>query len=197
MEPVTLGVIGLALWALLRGGKKRVKNGPYVAPKPNLPSGPQTPVRKIPKTRPRTIDPTELWVGPTTCETMEGDDWILETAQPAIDAWVAAGFGNPAVDLNDLEDVRKGTDRVVREVIFPYAPTCVPDVPWLDVYVEKFPFPKAADFPSQPGNLLKAQEVWEQDRQKAITEHEARVPEFKALLDRLADRVFDTHSGGG
>lgn len=123
--------------------------GPYTGPGPRLPggnygggSGQKPPVNEPPE-----VAPNDLWISPECDVVVIGDTWFPEVAVPAIEVWAMDGV--PArTPLGSLTtDPALSPERVVREILGPYAPLCIDTWPWRDVLMEQNPEPQREDFP--------------------------------------------------
>lgn len=123
----------------------------YTGPGPNLPPGkrptgpgadrePSGPSQRQPD-----VEAWDLWISPDCTDVVQGENWLHDTAEPAIRAWLADGFGRPTMLYSPEESIF----RIVREIIGPYAPLCVESQWWPDVYYTDNPIPAGDDEESQ------------------------------------------------
>ena len=165
---------------------------PYKGPGPRLPGGKTYggggTGKKSLVDQPPDVAADDLWISPECDVVIVGDLWFPEVAVPAIEAWAADGV--PAMDpLGGLTwDPSLSPERVVRELLGPYAPLCVDTWPWKDVLMQEHPEPQQDDFPddAQGYEAYLAEYVswsaWIENRQK-----DARMdrPQFGDLIGDL------------
>ena len=178
----------------------------YTGPGPNRPPGkrkPEGPEPSGPKSkRPSSIAPADLWVSPTCDDLMLGPDWFAETAMPAIEAWVADGYGqSPGLMRQEGatpdEIVRGDSGAVVREVLGPYSPLCIDVFPWDDVYESTNPIPEweAPDggpaFNAWHDQREAAHAAWDAENGPALTEL------IVSVEKAVRDEWMRQYEGGG
>lgn len=143
------------------------KGDDYKGPGPNLPDGKKKPDGKKPSgpsiQRPEQLAPGDLWIAPDCSDVVMGEDWLQETAIPAIESWRADGV--PMRDpLGGMSvDPSLSPERVVREIIGPYAPLCADVWPWRDIMETENTAPLPEDFPDTDMGYLEylgAHEEW-------------------------------------
>ncbi len=118
---------------------------PWTGPDPGKPGGPKKP--KKPSggdKRPTHVNPDDLWISPTCDDLIIGEQWMEETAGPAIREWLDMGYGAPidAFDGDIKAAVQYSAAAVTRGIVGPYAPLCVDAYPWADVYEKNYPKPQ-------------------------------------------------------
>ena len=152
---VTIALFAATAKADDRNGKKNgngngKKNGKYDDPDPNRPNGNGKKEATEPSyERPADLQADQLWISPECDDAVEGEDWMEAKGLPAIRAWVVDGFGMPGsfrTGDSPEEYARLGQERVVREILGPYAPLCIDTWPWLDVYILQSPPPDPVDY---------------------------------------------------
>lgn len=193
-----LGVLGVSFAASAAGprnGKAR-EDYKYKGPGPNMPGNmPQPgPGGKIKPTapsakRPTDLAPWDLWVAPDCSDVMVGANWRDETAGPAIDAWLDDGI--PRMEaLGGLSvDPQFSPERVVREILGPYAPLCIDTWPWRDVQLAQSPEPSEDDYASYE-EYLGEWDAWDSalaaQRDKAMADD----PKLGALIAEVRNEVI-------
>ena len=190
---------GLALSGTAKAGEKTGDG--YTGPGPNWPpdkrpEGDAADAKPsgASKIRPASVEPWDLWIAPDCGDVLMGERWLQDTCWPAIEAWEEAGL-----PLRDAEgelsmDPDGSIERVVREIIGPYAPLCVDAWPWLDVQYEKNPAPEQENF-SQYEDYLAAFNDWSTrllDERNAAARSQ---PKFAALISLVRGLVLDKALG--
>lgn len=182
-----LAALGLAATAKAADDDDDGTDKPWGGPDPGKPGGPVP--KKPPKgtgKRPSSIEPWTLWISAECDDLMIGPDWWEQTVRPAIQEWLAMGYGAPAWEFDGdwKAAVNEGAGAVVRGILGPYSPLCIDAYPWADMYELKNPKPDwkppdgGAELIGWNEEIRARQDQWERDApalSKLIADLEAAV----------------------